>query len=370
MIRHDGVVHNPLGAASYYFGKNLMGYLNTQCTHRRIILHIGTQPNCSPHIGNITTFSMAFALASALKLEFSREVMVKLIYVDSAPAVGKDKITINDIRYQRSLEYTGDFHANQATFTQVIDRFSSLSNVPYEVETQNFWRSSAVFPAILQDIINRRDMLSPLISPGTHKLAIRAACPHTACGLADKHGINNRYCEGRITFLCPNHGEFSVDLASPRDVERLEFNTPLRNLIRVLICSQDPNVSWILCTGSDYAGFYQEQLLWRLLDHKSNVPLIFYAPLILDWSGSKLSKSMYVEHGAYKYLRDAGLEYMLEADAFFNIRGGPEALFAEVQAWVAAPYKLFRGYSIEYLHKQLIARGMQVHRCITESDRH
>jgi hypothetical protein len=79
---------------------------------------------------------------------------------------------------------------------------------------------------------------------------------------------------------------------------------------------------------------------------------------------------MYVKHGAYNYLRDAGLEYMLEADSFLNVKGGPEALFAEVQAWVAEPYKLFRSYSIEYLHKQLMARGMQVHRCITEPDRH
>lgn len=115
-------------------------------------------------------------------------------------------------------------------FKKVLNRFSSLSEVPYEAETQNYWRSSAFFPAILQDIVNRREILGPHLSPRTNKLAIRAACPHPSCGMADKHGINNQYCEGHITFLCPNHGVFSVNQASlrdlERDLERLEFNTP------------------------------------------------------------------------------------------------------------------------------------------------
>jgi hypothetical protein len=78
---------------------------------------------------------------------------------------------------------------------------------------------------------------------------------------------------------------------------------------------------------------------------------------------------MYVEQGAYNYLRDAGLEYMLEADSFLNMKGGPEALFAEIETWVREPFKLFRNYSIEFLHKQLIDRGMQVHMRTTGPDR-
>jgi hypothetical protein len=360
MPPHDGVVHNPLGAASYYFGENLIGYLNSQCARSRITLHIGTQPNSSPHIGNVTTFATAFALASALKLYSpSREIRVKLVHVDSAPAVGQD-ITINNIRYQKSLRHTGDFNRNVTAFTKVLDRLSALSEVPYDFETQTYWRSNPSFTSILRNIVARHQTLGHCMSPSTGRLAIRAACPRLSCGLADKHGINNRYhLEGRITFLCPHHGEYNVDLASLEDMERLEFNTPLRNLIRVLICSQDRDTSWIFCTGSDYAGFYQEQLLWRLLDRPSTAPMIVYAPLILDWSGSKLSKSMYVKQGAYKYLRDAGLEYMLDLDALLDAAGGLEALFAEVKAWVAEPYKMFRNYSVEYLHMQLVARGMQ-----------
>jgi hypothetical protein len=60
-------------------------------------------------------------------------------------------------------------------------------------------------------------------------------------------------------------------------------------------------------TGSDYTGMYAEQLLWRQLLLLSNPmgldmttmspPVIAYAPLIQDWAGSKLSKSLYVARG-------------------------------------------------------------------------
>lgn len=115
-----------------------------------------------------------------------------------------------------------------------------------------------------------------------------------------------------------------------------------------------------MCTGSDYAGFYQEQLIWRLLDRPGNAPIIFYTPFILDWFGVKLSKSMYVEQGAYQYLCDAGRRYMLDADTLLKTEGGLKALFEEVQDWVGKPYMLFRNYSIDYLDTRLISRGMRL----------
>ena len=87
---------------------------------------------------------------------------------------------------------------------------------------------------------------------------------------------------------------------------------------------------------------------------------MFYAPLVLDWTGLKLSKSLYVEEGTYKYLSDAGLGYMLDTNLLLAAESGLEALFAEVQHWVAEPHRLFRNYSVEYLHMQLTGRGMKL----------
>lgn len=355
---HDGVSHHPLGGASYLFSDNLVRYISAQCPRPRIALHIGTQPNSSPHIGNLITFTSAFALAAALRDHHARDVVVTLVYVDTAPAAVHDD-TRDGVRFQRSLSDTGVFAAHRPVFDAVLARLSALSGVACGVETQALWRRSGHFVRILQRIIERREVLGPHLSPKTGLLAIRAACPAHGCGLADKHGVRNGYdTPGVITFICPVHGAHTVVLASG-DVHRLGFNTPLRNLIRVLICSRDEQKSWVMCTGSDYAGFYQEQLLWRLLDEPSAAPLILYAPLVLDWSGAKLSKSLYVAHGAYEYLREAGLAYMLEPGGLLAAERGMEALYEEVASWIAESYRFFRHYSLEYLHKQLTERGMR-----------
>ncbi|KLJ06205.1 hypothetical protein EMPG_10367 [Blastomyces silverae] len=360
MVPHDGEAHHPLGAGSYYFKKHLIKYLNDQCARPTIAVHIGSQPNCSPHIGNITTFAVGFTLAAALQKKFKREVRAKFVYVDSAPSPGQE-MDINGIVYQKSLRHTGDFKGNQTPFVKVLDWLSDISGVQYDIETQHLWLSNAAFPGVLRTIVAQHEVLGPHLSPDRGKLAIRASCPHDGCGLADKHGVNNQYHdEGRITFVCPNHGAHHVDLSSSSDLKRLEFNTPLRNLIRIMICSQDPDKSWIMCTGSDYAGFYQEQFTWRLLECPRNAPIIFYSPLVLDWSGGKLSKSLYVKKGAYEYICDAGRRYMLDADTFMNTEGALNALWEEIQDWMEEPKKLFRNYSIDYIDKQLLSRGMRL----------
>lgn len=358
-VFHDNTVHYPLGGASYYFGRSLMKYLDEKCNRSRITVHIGTQPNASPHIGNITNFAVAFALASTLKRDYGREVKVMLVYVDTAPAIGKDA-NIDGVRYQRTLRHTGDCEVHNTTFLHVVERFSAFSGVAYECKTQTQWSAQLAFPTIVQKIIKEHDKIGRHISPDTKRLGIRASCPQRGCGLCDKQGINNVYKENSIAFKCPYHGEYTIDLSDPVQIQKLEFNTPLRNLIRVLCCSQDSQTSWILVPGADYAGFYQEQLLWRLLDDSLSAPIILYAPLIVDWSGSKLSKSMYVNEGAYKYLKESQLAYMVDFQALLNAENSFDVIYAEVCSWIESPYKLFRSYSVEFLHAQFLQRGLRL----------
>ena len=366
MIQHDGEIHHPLGGASYYFKHHLIPFIDHHCVRPRITLHIGAQPNSDPHIGNIVTFAAAFALASSLKKITAREVRINFVFVETAPAAGQD-VKIKDVRYQKSLANMGDFPLYQPAFTKVLERLSLLSSVPYEIRTQDFWRQNPNFGSVLRDIISKRSFFGPRLSPETQKLAIRAPCP--LCGLAEKHGLTNQYHnDDKIVFTCPTHGEFEINLHLSDQTKHVEMNTPLRNLVRVLLCREDQDTSWILCTGADYAGFYQEQLCYRLVEQKPGFPMIFYAPLILDWSGSKLSKSLYVKEGAYKYLCEAGLEYMLDVNIFLDTESGFKALFAEVQQWVAEPYRLFRSYSVEYLHRQLVSRGMKVVNQVAETN--
>ena len=97
-----------------------------------------------------------------------------------------------------------------------------------------------------------------------------------------------------IKFYCPRHGEYCVDVSDIGAVAKLEFNTPLRNLLRAVVFSSDEISDWVRVTGFDYAGYYQEQMLLRNI---ADSPIIIYAPLILDWSRLKISKSLYVREG-------------------------------------------------------------------------
>ena len=107
-------------------------------------------------------------------------------------------------------------------------------------------------------------------------------------------------------------------------------------------------------TGSDYAGFYQEELLYRpvaLLGFPiNNLPSILYTPLVLDWSGAKLSKSLYVKEGAYSDLPSYLINYFYLKEA-----KGIEALniiHNITDNWIDNPYLLFRNYSIYYFKKE------------------
>ena len=59
-------------------------------------------------------------------------------------------------------------------------------------------------------------------------LRVRMSCP--ICGLTDKNSVNNVYTEDTITFYCPEHGEYSINVNE--GISKLEYNSPLRNLIR------------------------------------------------------------------------------------------------------------------------------------------
>jgi hypothetical protein len=60
--------------------------------------------------------------------------------------------------------------------------------------------------------------------------------------------------ESTIEFQCPEHGLYKLNLSDPLQVQRLEFNMPLRNILRAKVFARDPDVSWIRVPGMDYVG--------------------------------------------------------------------------------------------------------------------
>ncbi|KAI8978239.1 hypothetical protein BD414DRAFT_530620 [Trametes punicea] len=385
---HDGVVHNALGAASYVYAKELakpllrsLGLIPdsarfspsptanaTQLSDKdqdavsvssdtdsgvsfaqgtsssTLFIHIGAQPNNSPHAGTIVTFALAFLLGRLLQREYPR-LRAHALSVSPQDAA----LWVDDLRVvvKLDLAYVG-------------------GEVRAEVGNQDDLMRMPAMRDAIRTIIRDRARIAPELAPERETLA---------------HGVRNAYvADGdatTITFYCPAHGPYTLALENADDLARLELNTPLRNLARALVYMADSAASRVpgqavptrlhmRVTGADYAGFYQERLLFRqlfLLQRSAEPPmrdvidflLVFYAPLITDWSGVKLSKSLYVEHGAYKYLDERGMAYLLQYKTMVKEGKKREVLFSAVDDWVRNPAKLFCSYSIDYLHRLFVA---------------
>ncbi|KAJ5097125.1 hypothetical protein N7456_007846 [Penicillium angulare] len=223
-----------------------------------------------------------------------------------------------------------------------------------------------------------------LASP--YKLGLRAACPHPGCWITEKYGRLKMYTrsglndekdalfstvEDAITFQCPYHGPHTICISKPAEVVRLEANTPTRNLIRSMCQLMDTEKHHVRVTGADYAGVYQEMFLYRPLAIWSaatglaigRTPHIMYAPLIVDWSGAKLSKSSYVRDGGYETMRMFGTEGLWSFACLNRQFDGDEEeglrrVWEEVKMWLEDPKKLFRTFSVEYLQR-VIMQGQE-----------
>ncbi|KAH0547955.1 hypothetical protein GP486_008304, partial [Trichoglossum hirsutum] len=367
-VWHDWEIHHPLGAGSYVFHDKLIPSIlraanisaDITVAAKPVIVHCGYQPNNSPHIGTMTVLALSFQLARKLKDARSGNlsVTVQVDVVDTAPDNGEEANVGKG--FQRSLRHTGGLKAFQDDYASLLDQFSGLSGIAYRQTSQAELCSNAHTGAIVHAIIKDRHRLGAELSPATGKLALRAGCPE--CGIADKHGARNVYDADRgvVGFRCPRHGAHAIDVHDARDAARLEFNTPLRNLVRALVCASDGSAAHLRVTGADYAGQYQEQLLFRQwpflaqydgdVDRVRRPPVHVYAPLTVDWAGSKLSKSLYVAEGAYAYLRDQGLDYLLSYRRMKEVGKDPKVVWDEVGRWIVEPKKLFRSYSVEYWH--------------------
>lgn len=353
LIKTDDFVYNPLGGASYIFKDSLLKYIHSKIRKNKLLISIGAQPNSSPHFGTLSVFALAFALASELKVNY-KELDVSILFevVDTAPS---EQLTINNINYQKSLKSTGIINDYMPQFREILEYLSQLTNVSYKIRYQSEFNKQKEIPFYIKKLIDQQQNVAKYLDPKNENLRIRSACPQ--CGLTDKNSINNTYTNDEISFICPIHGKYRVNIDN--ESEKLEYNTPTRNLIRAMAygdinSSHEYDYEIIRITGADYAGFYQEELLYKvaaMLDYDvSKFPIILYCPLITDWSGAKLSKTLYVKHGAYSDLP----KYLINYEFLKKEKGmgGLQRIYKICEEWIKEPYKLFRNYSIYYfMHK-------------------
>lgn len=352
-IECDGKVYNPLGGGSYVFEKDIANFLLKKFTKDNIVISIGAQPNSSPHFGTLIVFSTAFSLAKKMK-EINPNLTVKVLFevVDTAPS---ETIEINGVKYQRSLKNTGKINNNFSDYMEILEYFKTKDNVDYLIRFQSEFNKQPYIYPIVKKLIEKQDDISKILDPKYKNLRVRVACPY--CGLADKNSSTTKFENESVYSVCPVHGEYKTDIRNESD--KLEYNTPVRNLVRAIAYGmhnndENQNYQIMRITGSDYAGFYQEELLYKpaaLLGFPVNeLPSILYTPLVLDWSGAKLSKSLYVKEGAYSDLPS----YLINYEYLKNSKGieALDVIHNITDNWIENPYLLFRNYSIYYFKKE------------------
>lgn len=352
-INCDGIVYNPLGGASYMFEKEIIPYILSNISKNIIKISVGAQINSSPHFGTLETIALSFGLAKRIE-EYDNTKNVIILYevIETSPG---ETIEINGIKYQKNLLTTGKIDNYINEYIEILDYYKKETNIDYEIRFQKDFNNSPEVPKIIEKILENREYVSNKLDPKYHCLRLRCSCPK--CGLTDKNSMLNKYNKNNITFYCPYHGEYSIDVY--KETSKLEYNSPLRNLIRGMLYTMINNndkyeYQIIRVTGSDYAGFYQEEMRYKLAAYLgadvSKMSMIFYAPLVLDWSGAKMSKSLYVNKGAYSDIPAEFINYHNLKEKYGN--NGLLILLKIIYNWIDNPYMLFRHYTIYYFMEE------------------
>lgn len=353
-IIHDGEIYYPTGAAPYIWREKYVDYiLENGLKKSEVKISIGVEPNGTPHFGTLTAISVAFSLAEKIK-EAGKKVTVVIDLIDTGEGFS---IEIEGAKYQKSLAYTGVINNHIHEFREILENYSFYSEVDFEIKTQKDFNLHPEIPKVIKKIVSEREKIEPLLSPNLKSTSLRLRVPCPKCGLTDIFGAKNVYKNDMIYFFCPVHGEHSVDIN--KDPYNLEYNVSLRYLVRCLIRQEDNKntavpYDWVMIDGSDYAGFYQEQIWYRiplmLGAEIKYLPFVVYSPLITDWSGAKLSKSLHIKSNSYNYLVDQGLDYVINYGKFKEKFGtnGLRFIYKETNLWLNEPYRLFRNYSIYY----------------------
>jgi hypothetical protein len=314
------------------------------------------QPKAAPHFGTGIVILTAFALARLFQETFGTPATVLLDMLDNAPA---QTIVIDGIEYTLCLSHAIDggrsaAEANTEPVRRLAEWASQRAGTRFGLRCYAEIQAQPGFRHGLADILSRPAVFEPLFSPSEHLLRVRPVCPR--CGLVDKavRTIHVRHHgDGlALAFRCGYHGGQTARLDDPTAV--IDANTPVRTVLRSLCFSRDRDehgTETIVLNGGDWAGAWMQRVYFDGLHQLgccgTQVPFNIFTPQILDDTGAKLSKTIYLTPGAYADVPPAWTSMQAFEHRFGSV--GLEALWDEISRWVRSPQKFFRNYSVRYL---------------------
>lgn len=329
----------------------------------QIRLTTAAQLNGVPHFGTVVTMLTVFAFAQHCAQVLNLPATIVFDALDNAPA---EHLTIDGDTYTRTvgdLIDAGHLDRNERIggFQQLLTWAHDRSGIPYEFRPYDVYQGLRPVRECLHHIAARQNDFAPIVAPADGIVRIRPRCPH--CRLMQKSAKDLRITalSGaiRLDSRCPHHGPYTetvhIDSGGWYDA-----NTAVRSVQKgyLLAAERDTyDACSVSVDGADWGGVWHAHVLAPALAalgiHPADWPISVFTPLITDRTGGKLSKTLYVAHGAYADLP----ELFLNLDALLAEHGEQilEVVWGEVTRWAAEPRRLHRTYTVDYISALLTA---------------
>ena len=343
------------GMAQYY--KSLTELIEYRLSPdiTKVVVNTSVQPNSIPHFGTLTTCFCAFIYAKKISDAFSIETSVELDLIECGPsshyhqAGGETCFSIaRTPAPEDSSKSIADFYISNY-YIPLLTWCHKISGVSFTTRKYEEFQRIPTVRSVIIAICNDIQFFESLLCPKSKKLHIRPECPN--CGSIDKHlkqvVLKNIHAGGfTVSSHCSNHGSYSVNINNSAQ-NYIEINTQLRDIAKGALMASylDEGILGIMFDGGDWGGAWTHHIHCESLNRLGyQLPIRLFSPLILDWSGGKLSKSI--------YLRGISQSSCLTDYQTFMGRYGDNGLlciYNEVENWISDPKKFFRNYSEEYI---------------------
>lgn len=285
-------IYYPLAGMNYIIDDLAQIIENKMEGKKEINLWLSAQLNSYPHVGTLTNFISAFALAKHLKSYYNKPVK---IIVELLESVSGEEINIYGNRYYKNLDSViidGRKTIKEKYlpyFKEILEKLKKIDNIEYEILFfYNYQKNPLVKKSVIK-VINNYELLKSTLDPKKGEIRLRFPCPE--CGLTEKHIHNTKIKNIKtdkilVESVCPEHGKYLSEI-NESSIDKFDMNVPLRYLVKILYLMESDKMNKtlsVIVDGGDWSGMwplrvYMEPLLKMNI---TSVPSIIYTPTILD----------------------------------------------------------------------------------------
>jgi len=327
---------------------------------RQLRITTAAQLNGAPHIGTVVTVLTVFALAAHFAEDLDLPATVVFDALDNAPA---EHVVIDGHDYTRTvadLVDTGHLDPTTRTsgFEHLLAWAAARSSVRYEFRPYTtVYQQLPPVRECLHRIASQPEQFAAIVAPADGIIRIRPRCPQ--CRLMEKSAehltISTSDGVVQLGSYCPTHGRYRETIDITGTDGWYDANTPVRSVQKGFLLAAERDLYQacsISIDGADWGNAWHAHVLAPALATlgipPQQWPVSIFSPMVLDRSGGKLSKTLYVRYGAaYADVPEA----FLNLDILLSQLGEPalDTLWAEITRWATEPRRLHRAYTVDYL---------------------